>query len=113
MADPKPDIEAGRLRDRIDEGRTGDKVPWPDPATAPYETGAEASGQPTPRTAAEEDRRQQEEIAAGFDRHVEPMSAAETPERARKNRRFAGWLVAVLAVVAVVAVLAAVGLAPD
>ncbi len=113
MAEPKATTESGRLRESVDEGRTGDKVPWPDPATAPHETGAEAGGQPTPRDAAEEDRRRQEEIAAGFNRHVEPMSAAETPERGRRNRRFAVWLVAALAVVAVVAVLIAVGLAPD
>ena len=113
MAEPKAGTGSGRLRESGDEGKTGDKTPWPDPATVPHETGAEAAGSPTPRGAAEEDRRRQEEIAASFNRHVEPMSAAETPERGRKNRRFAAWLVAALAAVAIVAVLVAVGLAPD
>ncbi len=111
MAEPK--TESGRLRDSVDRGETGDKTPWPDPATVPHETGAEAGGEPTPRAAAEEDRRRQEEIAAGFDRHVEPMSATETPERARRNRRFAVGMAVVLAVVAVVVVLVAIGTTPD
>ena len=113
MADPKSRTDTGELRDDIDKGRTGDKVPWPDPATVPDETGAEAAGQPTPRAEVEADRKRQEATAAGFDRHVEPMSAAETPARARMNRRFAVWLAVVLAVVVVVAILVAVGTAPD
>lgn len=112
MAEPKAGLDPDGRRGSIDAGRTGDKVPWPDPATAPHETGAEAGGQPTPRDAAEADRRDQEAIAAGFDRYVDPMSAAATPERRRMNRRFAVWLVVVLAVVALVAVLTAVALAP-
>ncbi len=113
MSDPKSRTDTGELRDDIDKGRTGDKVPWPDPATAPRDTGAEAAGHPTPRAEAEADRKRQEEIAAGFDRQVDPMSAAETPARARMNRRFAAWLAVVLAVVVVVAIVVAVGTAPD
>ena len=106
-------METGHLRTRVDAGRTGDKVNFPDPATAPYETGAEAAGEPTPRAAAEADARHQEAIAAGFDRHVEPMSAHATPERRRMNRRFAVGLGVVLAVVVVVVLLVASYTAPS
>ena len=36
-----------QLRDDIDSGRTGDKIAFPDPATVPLETDAEAGGTPT------------------------------------------------------------------
>lgn len=40
-----------QLRNDIDSGRTGDKIPFPDPAAAPLGTDDEAAGQPTdPRT---------------------------------------------------------------
>ena len=112
MADPKK-TDTGELRDSVDEGRTAEKTPWPDPATAPRQTGAEAAGYPTPEPEAEADRERQEEIARNFDRHVEPMSAAATPARKLMNRRFAVWLGVVLAVVVVVAFLVAGGTAPD
>ena len=35
-----------RLRDDIDSGRTGDKVPFPDPAASPLGTDDEAAGTP-------------------------------------------------------------------
>ena len=35
-----------QLRDDIDQGRTGDKVRFPDPAVAPLGTDEEASGTP-------------------------------------------------------------------
>ena len=35
-----------QLRHDIDRGRTGDKVPWPDPALAPLGTDDEAAGTP-------------------------------------------------------------------
>jgi hypothetical protein len=38
---------AEQLRDDIDAGRTGDKVPWPDPAAAPLGTDDEAAGTTT------------------------------------------------------------------
>lgn len=37
---------AEQLRDDIDRGRTGDKVPFPDPAAAPLGTDDEAAGTP-------------------------------------------------------------------
>ncbi|WP_018389583.1 hypothetical protein [Ancylobacter sp. FA202] len=38
--------ETDRLRRAIDEGRTGDKVPFSDPAAAPLGTDDEAAGHP-------------------------------------------------------------------
>ena len=35
---------ADQLRHDIDQGRTGDKVAWPDPASAPLGTDEEAAG---------------------------------------------------------------------
>ena len=40
-----------RLREDIDSGRTGDKIPWPDPAAAPLGTDEEAAGTPVPASA--------------------------------------------------------------
>ena len=111
--DPRATAATERARDRIDSGRTGDKVPFPDPATAPMHTGAEAAGQPTPKEAAEADVRHQEAIAASFDRHVEPMSAHATPERRRMNRKFAVGLGVVLAAVVAVVLLVASYTAPS
>jgi len=39
-----PNMAAERLRNDIDAGRTGDKVPYPDPAAAPLGTDDEAAG---------------------------------------------------------------------
>ncbi len=45
---PRPrDGGEARLREAIDDGRTGDKVPFPDPAAAPLGTDAEAGGSAT------------------------------------------------------------------
>ena len=50
-----------QLRRDIDTGRTGEKVPWPDPASAPLGTDDEASGDPVrPRNV--EQARQQERV---------------------------------------------------
>lgn len=43
-AAPPPTADAQRLRDRIDSGRTGDKIPAEDPAAAPLGTDDEAAG---------------------------------------------------------------------
>ena len=40
---------SAQLRDAIDRGWTGDKLPWPDPAAAPLGTDDEAAGTPPPR----------------------------------------------------------------
>jgi hypothetical protein len=41
-------VTPSRLRDDIDSGRTGDKVPASDPAAAPLGTDEEAAGTPIP-----------------------------------------------------------------
>ena len=42
----KPGATTEQLRDDIDQGRTGDKVRFPDPAVAPLGTDEEAAGTP-------------------------------------------------------------------
>lgn len=59
-------IESGRLREKIDSGALGDKVPVEDPAAAPLETDAETGGAPTPAAAAEREIREREPVAARF-----------------------------------------------
>lgn len=47
---PKPDAAASQQkRDAIDRGLEGDKVNYPDPATAPLGTDAEAGGEASSR----------------------------------------------------------------
>lgn len=41
---PPPNVD--QMRAEIDSGRTGEKVPFPDPAAAPLGTDAEAGGHP-------------------------------------------------------------------
>lgn len=46
----RPDLRTvDQLRDRLDRGLTGEKIPHPDPALAPLGTDAEAGGQPPTR----------------------------------------------------------------
>lgn len=45
---PHPSAESHRLRDAIDRGLTGDKVPATDPAAAPLGTDDEAAGTTPP-----------------------------------------------------------------
>jgi hypothetical protein len=45
MTEPKRPT-ADQLRHDIDRGRTGDKLPWSDPASAPLGTDEEAAGTP-------------------------------------------------------------------
>ena len=48
-----------QLRRDIDTGRTGEKVPWPDPASAPLGTDDEAAGDPVRSRSVEQARRQE------------------------------------------------------
>ncbi|WP_451992497.1 hypothetical protein [Azospirillum argentinense] len=53
--DARPNAGAQRLRDAIDKGLTGDKVPAADPAAAPLGTDDEAAGtRPPPAASAHE-----------------------------------------------------------
>lgn len=51
-----PNAEAQRLRDAIDKGLTGDKIPAADPAAAPLGTDDEAAGTRLPPSAGCVDR---------------------------------------------------------
>jgi hypothetical protein len=42
-------VNVDQLRADIDSGKTGDKIPFPDPAAAPLGTDAEAAGYPPSR----------------------------------------------------------------
>ncbi|AWJ84724.1 hypothetical protein TSH58p_15035 [Azospirillum sp. TSH58] len=50
-----PNAGAQRLRDAIDKGLTGDKIPASDPAAAPLGTDDEAAGTRPPPTASAQD----------------------------------------------------------
>lgn len=54
-----------QLRDDIDRGRTGDKVPFPDPAAAPLGTDEEAAGRPLDAEMVAESRRNERARADG------------------------------------------------
>lgn len=84
-----------QLRADIDSGRTGDKVPGPDPASAPLGTDEEAAGTPLDSDAVARARR------------IESSGPAVSPER-RRGLGFAWVIVAVAAVIAVLVVAAAV-----
>ena len=47
MTNPSPTTD--QLRSDVDQGKTGEKVNWPDPAAAPLGTDAEAGGAPPTR----------------------------------------------------------------
>jgi hypothetical protein len=74
-----------QAKDRIDSGHTGDKTAWPDPATAPLGTDAEAGGHGTP--------------PGTIARNMEAQAAAPPQQRSRPS--LTGWLaVAAAAVIA-------------
>jgi hypothetical protein len=82
---PIASTDAGRYRTDVDRGRTGDKIPAIDPATAPVHTDAEAGGRGTPHadseaaTRAQERHAPQEEVRAT---HTNPgRSQTQIPER--------------------------------
>ena len=47
MAEPRKTATSEQLRHAIDRGKTGSKLPYPDPAAAPLGTDDEAGGAPT------------------------------------------------------------------
>jgi hypothetical protein len=72
---PSDKPTSAQLRGDIDRGKTGDKTPGVDPAAAPMETDAEASGMPpTPEEVAQ---------ARALERHgIEGRRNAAAPEKA-------------------------------
>jgi hypothetical protein len=73
-----------RLRQMIDSGRTGDKIPVCDPAAAPFESDAEASGHPTgERLLAREAAARHAEahrVAGAPPGHAHPNSGLKQPQ---------------------------------
>jgi hypothetical protein len=88
MTREKPKDNVDRLRKDIDEGRTGDKTDYPDPAAAPLGTDAEAGGHPPSdeefRIAREAEKRrpsEREDPAPAVDRsRGRPSSAEPDPD---------------------------------
>jgi len=90
----EPHDTVDRLRADIDSGRTGDKIPAPDPASAPLGTDEEAAGTPPTREAVASARR------------METSGPSATPER--RHGLGAAWvLVAAVVCIAVVVIVAA------
>lgn len=84
-----------RLRDDIDSGKTGDKIPFPDPAAAPLGTDDEAGGA-TPHPA-----------AAAAARETARAAARDLPAKAPDQT--GPWVWAIIgAIVLVIAAAAAV-----
>jgi len=92
MSDLAHGATAEQLRSDIDSGRTGDKVPAPDPAAAPLGTDEEAAGTPIPSEAIAASRAQ--EIVA--------------PAQAAQSRRGLGasWVLIAFVALAAAALLA-------
>ncbi len=97
-----------KLRARIDEGQTHDKVAMPDPAAAPLGTDAEAAGTPASAASVEKATRQEaapiQRRSRGFERTA-ARNYKETPEQ-----RWAVYLifVGVAVLIALVAIFAVV-----
>ncbi|MGF1605085.1 MAG: hypothetical protein ACFB22_01990 [Rhodothalassiaceae bacterium] len=84
---------ADRLRADIDAGRTGDKVAWPDPATVPLGTDAEAGGA-APEASDLARSRQQEQQSGHLD--DPPGLGADRAQRWRALALGAAALVAII-----------------
>ncbi len=95
--DPQPrSATPAQLRHDIDSGRTGDKVPFPDPAAAPLGTDEEAAGTPVSGRAAAAARR------------AETARRDEPPRPNSSTRSGRAWMVITLIVAAAVLVAAGV-----
>lgn len=89
-----PTAAASRLRARIDQGRTGDKVAFPDPAAAPLGVDDEAAGAVSDPAAIEASSRRQQAI------HEDRIPQIEA-DKAR--RRAPVWPYAAIVLVALAA----------
>ncbi|MBF0335845.1 MAG: hypothetical protein HQL40_19755 [Alphaproteobacteria bacterium] len=93
-------------RKDTDRGETGDKIGHPDPAAAPLETDAEATGTPTDPQAAAESVSRQRRIAR---RHPQPTHFGQHIQSRGGVPAGIGWLLA-MAVLAAVLIGVAAGL---
>lgn len=102
-ADEREAATTSRLRDDIDEGRTGDKVGYPDPAASPLGTDAEAAGAPPTR----------EEVATARDRETGARETAPVADSGRPvsvdrhttGRSRGGLIAGIIAVVVLILLL--------
>ncbi|SOE00478.1 hypothetical protein [Caenispirillum bisanense] len=104
------DIEAGRVRDQIDQGRTGDKIGQHDPAASPLGTDSEASGNRVSRSAAEADLREQRAAGGAGQQGTEHYGSRVQPHRRTPRRGGVMWG-AILAVLAIAGLVLGFGLA--
>jgi hypothetical protein len=81
-----------QLRDAIDSGRTGEKVPFHDPAAAPLGADEEAAGTPLPRDA----------VTATLARETGRTSHRDQDQRGLGH----AWILVILIAVAAFAILA-------
>lgn len=93
-------------RNDTDRGETGDKIGHPDPAAAPLETDAEATGSATDPGAAAESMSRQRRIAR---RHPQPLHFGQHVQKRGGMPTGTGWLLA-MAVLASVLIGVAAGL---
>ncbi|MDQ2101844.1 hypothetical protein [Azospirillum isscasi] len=80
-----PNADAQRLRDSIDRGLTGDKIPAADPAAAPLGTDDEAAGtRPPPSPAGSIDRAPTDARApSGHAKGADAFRKSDAPSRDR------------------------------
>jgi hypothetical protein len=95
---------SAQLRDAIDRGATGSKVPYPDPAAAPLGTDDEAAGFPPDPDAVHEAYRQETGTPAAHDPGGRDSCGVGMPQPRRLRYR---WAVAAVAALAVLTALAA------
>lgn len=89
-------VTSDRLRSDIDGGRTGDKVPWPDPAAAPLGTDDEAAGHGPDGARLEAAHR------------AEVQARRDSPQHGPQGRRPVLIAIALVVAAAVLALLAAI-----
>jgi len=96
-----------QLRDAIDRGATGSKVPYPDPAAAPLGTDDEAAGFPPDPDAVGEAYRQETSTLAAHDPAGRDSRGVGMPRPRRLRYRRGVAAVAALAVLTALAILIA------
>ena len=81
-----PSAEAQRLRDSIDKGLSGDKVPAADPAAAPLGTDDEAAGtRPPPEIAKDAVVPKDQRTPPGHSKGADAFSTGDYRNRDKRN----------------------------
>lgn len=94
------------LRRDIDAGRTGDKSPGSDPATAPLGTDDEAAGTPVAPAIAELERRRARRVGGGLDTTRNAPAGDDEPAALHPRHPVLALLTMGLAIVLAIAGLA-------